>query len=161
MAQLEHLGDAVRYADRLLDFAPSCQLLENLSGTEVRLLARYLEIYRAQSGTEVVRQEAPDDFLLLVVEGEAILRDDGRESALASVGPGAVLGEMSLIDGAPRRASCIAQQPLLVAVLERESLARMIVEHPGLGAKLMMHLVIILARRVRGIGEHAGLIGML
>ena len=63
-------------------------------------------------------------------------------AALAQVEPGRTLGEMSMIDGEPRFATCVAVEPTLVAVLDRENLARIIVEQPLLGAKLLMELVL-------------------
>jgi CRP-like cAMP-binding protein len=155
LAHLEYLGDAVRYADRLLEVAPHCPLLEVLSGAETRLLARYLDAYRAPAGAEVMRRGALGDFTALIIEGRVAIAREGAVGA-SPVGPGAVLGEMSLIDGAPRLADCVALEPLLIAVLGRDALARMIVEQPGLGAKLMMHLVLMLARRVRALGKSPG-----
>ena len=38
-----------------------------------------------------------------------------------------------MIDGEPRFATCVAVEPTLVAVLDRENLARIIVEQPLLG----------------------------
>jgi CRP-like cAMP-binding protein len=43
----------------------------------------------------------------------------------------------------------VAVEPTLVAVLNRENLARIIVEQPLLGAKLLMELVLMLSQRLR------------
>ena len=68
---------------------------------------------------------------------------------LAVVDSGRTLGEMSMIDGEARFATCIAVEPTLIAVLDRESLARIIVEQPLLGAKILMELVLMLSQRLR------------
>ena len=62
---------------------------------------------------------------------------------------GKTLGEMSMIDGEPRFATCIAAEPTVFAVLDRENLARIIVEQPMLGAKILMELVLMLSQRLR------------
>ena len=54
-----------------------------------------------------------------------------------------------MIDGEPRFATCVAIEPALVAGLHRESLARIIVEQPLLGAKILMELVVMLSQRLR------------
>jgi len=54
-----------------------------------------------------------------------------------------------MIDGEPRFATCIAAEPSVVAVLDRENLARIIVEQPMLGAKILMELVLMLSERLR------------
>jgi CRP-like cAMP-binding protein len=56
---------------------------------------------------------------------------------------------MSMIDGEPRFATCIAAAPTVLAVLDRENLARIIVEQPMLGAKILMELVLMLSQRLR------------
>jgi CRP-like cAMP-binding protein len=62
---------------------------------------------------------------------------------------GKTLGEMSMIDGEARFATCIATEATVVAVLDRENLARIIVEQPMLGAKILMELVLMLSQRLR------------
>jgi CRP-like cAMP-binding protein len=65
------------------------------------------------------------------------------------VDPGKSLGEMSMIDGEPRFASCIAAEVCQIAVLSRENLARIILEQPVLGSKILMELVLMLSQRLR------------
>jgi CRP-like cAMP-binding protein len=91
-----------------------------------------------------------------VVEGRVEVRKQDRwnsQQLIAVVEPGRVLGEMSMIDGEPRFATCVAVQPTLVAVLDRESLARIIVEQPLLGAKILMELVLMLSQRLRATSD--------
>jgi len=47
----------------------------------------------------------------------------------------------------------------MLAVLDRENLARIIVEQPMLGAKILMELVLILSQRLRTTSER--LLGLL
>ncbi len=68
---------------------------------------------------------------------------------IAVIAPGQSFGEMSMIDGEPRFASCIAAEPCMIAVLSRDSLARIILEQTTLGAKILMELVLMLSQRLR------------
>jgi CRP-like cAMP-binding protein len=68
---------------------------------------------------------------------------------IAVVAPGQSFGEMSMIDGEPRFATCVAAEPCLIAVLSREDLARIILEQPTLGSKILMELVLMLSQRLR------------
>jgi CRP/FNR family cyclic AMP-dependent transcriptional regulator len=68
-----------------------------------------------------------------------------------TAGPGKTLGEMSLIDGEPRFASCVALEPVTFAVLDRESLSRILTEEPRIGVKLMMELLMLLNQRLRSV----------
>jgi CRP-like cAMP-binding protein len=90
--------------------------------------------------------------MLMLVEGKVEVQKQDRWNTpqlIAVVEAGKTLGEMSMIDGEPRFATCIAVEPTLVAVLDRENLARIIVEQPMLGAKILMELVLMLSQRLR------------
>jgi CRP-like cAMP-binding protein len=90
--------------------------------------------------------------MLLIIEGKVeIFKQDRRNmpKLIASVDAGKTLGEMSMIDGEPRFATCVAAEPCVIAVLSRESLARIILEQPILGAKILMELVLMLSQRLR------------
>jgi CRP/FNR family transcriptional regulator, cyclic AMP receptor protein len=156
IAHLEYLGDASRFAGEIHALIPKCTLLENFTPAEVRLLTHFMEVYRAVDGMEVIREGDGGDFMLIVVEGRIEVRKQDRWNTpqlIALVEPGRTLGEMSMIDGEPRFATCVAVEPALVAVLGRESLARIIVEQPLLGAKILMELVLMLSQRVRATSD--------
>ena len=156
LAHLEHLGDATQFADQLHALIPKCALLENFSSSEVRLLAHFMDVYRAEAGVEVIREGDGGDFMLMLIEGKVEVRKRDRWNTpqlIAVVDAGKVLGEMSMIDGEARFATCVAIEPVLVAMLDRESLARIIVEQPMLGAKVLMELVLMLSQRLRATSQ--------
>jgi CRP-like cAMP-binding protein len=162
LAHLEHLGDATKFAPQIHALIPKCSLLENFSPAEVRLLAHFMDVYRAPVGIEVIREGDGGDFMLMVLEGrlEVVKRDRSNvPQVLAEVDAGRTLGEMSMIDGEGRFASCLAAEPVTIAVLDRESLARIIVEQPLLGAKILMELVLMLSQRLRHTSQR--LLGLL
>src|SRR5262245_38970027 len=122
LAHLEPLGDATQFADRMLTLIPTCTLLENFSPAEVQLLAHFMRVYRAEPAVEIIREGDGGDFMLMVLEGkvEVLKRDRwNTPQLLAAVEAGRTLGEMSMIDGEPRFATCVAVERTLVAVLDR------------------------------------------
>ena len=162
LAHLEHLGDATNFASQMHALIPKCALLENFSPAEVRLLAHFMDVYRAEPGTEVIREGDGGDFMLMIIEGKVEVHKRDRwntPQVIAMVDAGKVLGEMSMIDGEARFATCVATEPVLVAMLDRESLARIIVEQPMLGAKVLMELVLMLSQRLRATSQR--LLGLL
>ncbi len=162
LAHLEYLGDATKFAGQIQELIPKCTLLENFSSAEVRLLAHFMDVYRAEQAMEIIREGDGGDFMLMVIEGqiEVYKRDRwNTPQLLATVEAGRTLGEMSMIDGEPRFATCIALEAVLVAVLDRENLARIIVEQPLLGAKILMELVLMLSQRLRTTSQR--LLGLL
>jgi CRP/FNR family transcriptional regulator, cyclic AMP receptor protein len=162
LAHLEFLGDATQFAPQMHALIPQCPLLENFSQPEVLLLAPFMVVYRAPPGAEIIREGEGGDFMLMVLEGRIEVHKRDRwntPQVLASVEAGRTLGEMSMIDGEPRFATCVAAEPSLIAVLDRESLARIIVEQPLLGAKILMELVLMLSHRLRATSQR--LLGLL
>ena len=155
LAHLEYLGDATQFSVQIHALIPHCLLLENFSPAEVRLLSHFMGVYRAQAGAEIIREGDTGDFMLMLIEGrvEVMKRDRWNTPQLiAAVEAGKTLGEMSMIDGEPRFATCLAAETTVVAVLTRENLARVIVEQPMLGAKILMELVLMLSQRLRTTG---------
>jgi CRP/FNR family cyclic AMP-dependent transcriptional regulator len=152
LSHLEHLGDATKFSPQIHALIPKCDLLENFSPSEVRLLAHFMDVYQAPLGTEIIHEGDGGDFMLMLIEGRVEVHKRDRWNTpqlIAVVEAGKTLGEMSMIDGEPRFATCIAAEPTVFAVLDRENLARIIVEQPMLGAKILMELVLMLSQRLR------------
>src|SRR5919204_1100131 len=162
LSHLEYLGDATKFAAQMHALISKCPLLENFSPAEVKLLAHFMDVYRAEPGVEVIREGDGGDFMLMIIEGKVEVQKRDRwntQQLLAVVEAGRTLGEMSMIDGEARFATCIAVEPTVIAVLDRENLARIIVEQPLLGAKILMELVLMLSQRLRSTSQR--LLGLL
>jgi CRP-like cAMP-binding protein len=151
---IEYLGDAVPFVGRIREIIEVIQLFEDFEPDELEGLARYMRCYRAPLGAEIIHEGDSGDFMLLLLDGSVeIVKKDVRGLAqiMGTAGPGKTLGEMSLIDGEPRFASCVALDTVEVAVLDRESLSRIIAEEPRIGVKLMMELLMLLNQRLRSV----------
>ena len=108
LAHLEHLGDATKFSPQIHALIPKCDLLENFSPAEVRLLAHFMDVYRALPAVEIIREGDGGDFMLMVLEGRIEVHKRDRWNTpqlLAVVEPGKTLGEMSMIDGEARFAT--------------------------------------------------------
>jgi CRP-like cAMP-binding protein len=152
LAQLESLGDAVQFAGRIHGLITFSPLFENFNLTEIRLLSQFMQVYRTEPGVEIIREGEEGDFMVFLIEGRIEVFKQDRWNAprlMALIAPGQSFGEMSMIDGEPRFASCIAAEPCMIAVLSRGSLARIILEQTTLGAKILMELVLMLSQRLR------------
>ncbi len=152
LQHLEYLGDAKPYAGQMHTLIERSPLFENFNLAEIRLMSHFMQVFRAEPGIELVREGDAGDFMLFIIEGRIeIFKQDRWNSPrlIAVLDPGQTVGEMSMIDGEPRFASGVAADRCIVAVLTRESLARIILEQPVLGAKILMELVLMLSRRLR------------
>ena len=153
---VEFLGDAVPFVGRIREIIEVIQLFEDFEPKELEGLARYMSCYRAPLGTEIIHEGDDGDFMLLVLNGSMeIVKKDvrGLPQIMGAANPGKTLGEMSLIDGAPRFASCVALESVEFAVLDRGSLSRIIAEEPQIGVKLLMELLMLLNQRLRSVSK--------
>jgi CRP/FNR family transcriptional regulator, cyclic AMP receptor protein len=82
-----------------------------------------------------------DDGLLKVT----MLSPSGNERILCFLGPSAVVGELSMIDGLPRSASVMAVRPAALSFLSRAAFETFAKKHP----ELYEYLVMLLAARLR------------
>jgi len=152
LAQLESLGDAMQFAGRIHGLITFSPLFENFNLAEVNLLSEFMQVYRTEAGIEIIREGETGDFMVFLIEGRIEVFKQDRWNAprlIALISAGQSFGEMSMIDGEPRFASCVAAEPCMIAVLSRDNLARIILEQPTLGAKILMELVLMLSQRLR------------
>ncbi|PQM27594.1 Crp/Fnr family transcriptional regulator [Sphingopyxis lindanitolerans] len=99
-------------------------------------------------GKELLVQGDPGDMMLILTEGTArvsMLTAGGREIVLAYAEPGAVLGEIALLDGGERTASVTATSAGSALQLGRNALRDFAASHPEFTWSLMQQL----ARRLR------------
>jgi CRP-like cAMP-binding protein len=150
---LESLGDATKFAEKIHSIISFSPLFENFNLAEIKQLGRFMQVYRTRAGIEIIKEGEPGDFMILLIEGKIEVFKQQRWNAaprlIAAIEQGQTLGEMSMIDGEPRFATCVASDACTIAVLAREALARIVVEQPVLGAKILMELVLMLSRRLR------------
>jgi CRP-like cAMP-binding protein len=84
------------------------------------------------AGTTIIRQGEPGDSLFVVESGRVAIEDFIRGEHIATLGPGDVFGEMSLVTGEPRSATAVAESATTVWLLLKEDFDRLISNSPHL-----------------------------
>lgn len=119
-------------------------------------LMRYVQ-YPAGSTVFSAGDEVNTGYMLLVVEGDVAVDTGniggGAQVDISVLGPGTLLGELSLIDGAPRSANCKAVTTVTSAGLSAGGLQRLAETHPHVAFKLAVHIARNAADRLRGLSE--------
>ncbi len=137
----------------LLLCAPTA--LMQLTQDEARVVVGYMQPTRIEEGRTFIREGDKDhtDHMLLVLSGEVTVETItvSRVSpvTVTVLGPGSLIGEMGLLDGEPRSASCTASSSVRAAVLTRSALEKLMAEHPGVAAKLLLAVSLRIAQRQR------------
>jgi hypothetical protein len=86
---------------------------------------------RLPAGRTLVRQGEPGEDLFLLFDGVLRVEVDGRP--VAEVGPGAILGEMALLQAGRRMATLRAVTPCRVAVVPKDRIDRQALEELASG----------------------------
>ena len=145
-------------APRQADYAEICDLLEqvelfdDLDGAALRALGAQMVLRTFAAGATVFREGDPGDWMGLLVAGEICVRKDAdaRDSRTVAVETRKrVVGEMSLIDGEPRSATCVATRPATLLVLTRERFQKLTKERPELAFAVLMRVARVISRRLR------------
>jgi CRP/FNR family transcriptional regulator, cyclic AMP receptor protein len=95
------------------------------------------------AGALLFREGDPGDVMFAVVDGQIDLTQ-GRET-IETVGPGGIIGELGLIDAAPRAATARARVETKIARVDRQRFEYLVHEHPHFALQVMT----VMAERIR------------
>ena len=98
-------------------------LFANCSKRELSRLLSRVRSENVDAGHTLFVEGAPSSNLYVILSGSAVVRRNGRRIA-TDVGPGDVVGELSVILGGPRTATVEAETPIEWLVLDRRRCAR-------------------------------------
>ena len=158
----EPLGAVSGFVSEFIEAVTPQHMFDDFSRQETVLLSGYLECFGVPRDSVVVREGDEGDFLAILVTGKAVILKDhgGVKKIVHELVPGEMIGEMSLIDGQPRFASCVTTEPSDFGVLTSEGFKTLLADHPRLGNKLMLMLLRLNVTRLRNATIHS-LPGML
>ena len=121
-----------------VDILRGIPLFSRLSQRQLNAIAKSADVAARREGAVLAKQGAQGLEAIIMVDGRARVEADGK--AIAKLGPGDVVGEMSVIDGKPRSATVIAETPVTLLVLHRRDFVSLLETVPGLQWKLLVTL---------------------
>jgi CRP-like cAMP-binding protein len=132
------------------------RLFAEMTSAEANLIVAACEQQVLVAGEELFRESENGESLFILQTGRVEISKRIRgdvERALASFGPGDVIGEMSFIDGARRSAGARTTEASEFLALSRTAFVRVQREHPHVAAHLYRNLSAIVAARLRTTNE--------
>ena len=129
--------------------------LTDLTRDAARQIVELLTLDHVAAGTILIEEGVTSTgFMALILEGAAIVANSGEDAAgepvvLGEVGPGAVIGELGILDGKPRSATVTAVTDMDIAVLDRAALGRLIDTLPSVGCSLLSAIMVRISERLR------------
>jgi CRP-like cAMP-binding protein len=152
---LDYLGGASAYADEVYEVISKGPIFEEFSHQEIEVICQFMHCYAAPRDAVLLQEGEEGDYLLVVLSGKVEVRKfdlKGQPLGIATVGPGNILGEMSLFDGEHRFATCSAVVPTDFAVMTRADLNELLLLYSRLANKLLIKMIQIMVGRMRDTG---------
>jgi CRP/FNR family cyclic AMP-dependent transcriptional regulator len=125
-------------------------LFSACSNRELTRIASLADEIEVPEGRVLIRQGEPGREFFVIVEGKAKVSARGKRAM--TLGPGSGLGELSLLDQAPRSATVTAASDMHLLVLDSRSFSSLIAEVPSVTGKIFR----VMAERLREAEREAG-----
>jgi CRP/FNR family cyclic AMP-dependent transcriptional regulator len=129
--------------DAYLDHLAQVPLFASCSKKELQTIARASDELALPAGRVLVEQDTSGHECFILVDGTVSVTRNGR--SIATLGPGAYFGELSLLDKGPRTATVTAETPVTVLVLGPREFSTVLDEVPAMAHKMLASL----ASRIR------------
>ena len=113
-------------------------LFASCSQKELRLIAKAGTEIRMTAGTMIIDQGQTGREAFVVVDGSVTVKRNGRK--VATLGPGAVVGELSLLDHGPRTATVVCETDCSLLVIDQRHFSGVIAEVPAIARRLLENL---------------------
>lgn len=118
-------------------------LFSGLTRPELKRVLHQAREVRFNQGDTLIRAGDPGGRCFIVTQGRVRVSVPGKRAKL--LGPGAFLGEMSLIDRGPRSATVVAESPVRALAIGSVNFLALLEENWAMARKIML----VLVRRVR------------
>lgn len=107
---------------------------ETLSEAQLDALATAARIVEVDSGTPLIGEGDATDTMYVLVQGSASVKitKKGEDRFVATLPAVEIVGEMSLLTGAPRAATVTADKPVVALEIDRSALRALLLAEPAL-----------------------------
>ena len=120
-----------------------------LGEPDVEALMRIGTQQQLHVSDQLLAEGTHHDAIYLVLDGELSVSVKGRNAAIAYVGKGEIVGEMSLLESQPASATLCAITPVTVLRIPRDALEENLAADPGFSMRFYRALGILLSHRLR------------
>ena len=126
-------------------------LFSHLPATELSAAAHYFGINKIAQDETVFEEGDIGNFMCIVHSGNiAVIKagQNGQPVEMTTLGQGRTFGEMAILDGEIRSATCKAAEDSVLLTLSKEALDQMLEEHPRIGSNIIRTVAVSLSRRL-------------
>ena len=121
-----------------LQYLAQVPLFSSCNNRDLGKIAKASEHVQLKAGTTMITQGTAGKQAYVILSGSATVKRNGKK--IATVGAGAMVGELSLLDHGSRTATVVCDTDCDVLVLEQRKLMAVIDEVPAMAHKLLAAL---------------------
>jgi CRP-like cAMP-binding protein len=145
------MPDASQLNAEIRDMLMECGLFDALQPTDFHTVAGYFSLAHMTAGETIFQEGDAGTFMCILHRGQVSVRKtdgSGQAVEIAVLRRGA-FGEMAVLDGERRSASCVAASECQLLTLGKDSLEKMLNEAPRIAARIIRALAVALSKRLR------------
>lgn len=133
----------------------ACPIFSSLAAPDLDWLLEGADTLRFGPGEIVLRHGDPSDHVLIILTGSLTV-ETGKSAkgavAMNRLEPGELLGELGVLQGAPRTATVKALEPCELLRIPQSDFLALLVARPVLGIRMLG----VVAKRLRHLTERVG-----
>ncbi|MFJ2455338.1 cyclic nucleotide-binding domain-containing protein [Pseudomonas protegens] len=138
--------------NEIRDWLMDCGLFDQLLPADFNAAAGYFSISSIAEGEAIFHEGDAGSFMCIIHSGQVAVQKrnhDGQPLTIATLRSGRAFGEMAVLDGERRSATCVAASHCQLLNLGKDSLEKMLNDAPKIAAKIIRALAVSLSRRLR------------
>lgn len=126
-----------------LDTLRSVRLFSGCTTKELEKVAKASDEITMTAGTLIIDQGQTGREAFVIIDGDVVVKRNNRK--IATLGPGSVVGELSLLDHGPRTATAVCETDCTLLIIDQRKFLSVIDDVPAISHKLLSSL----ASRIR------------
>ena len=121
-----------------LDHLARVPLFDGCSRKELTSIAKAGDEIKMTEGTLIIDQGQMGREAFVVLDGQVTVKRGGRK--ITSLGPGGIVGELSLLDHGPRTATVVCDTDCTLFVIDQRHFRAVLEQYPSIAMKLLATL---------------------
>ncbi|MEX3776047.1 cyclic nucleotide-binding domain-containing protein [Pseudomonas sp. MYb118] len=138
--------------NEIRDWLMDCGLFAQLLPADFAAASGYFSISTVAEGEVIFHEGDAGSFMCIIHTGQVAVQktnSDGQRVTMTTLRSGRAFGEMAVLDGERRSASCVAASHCQLLNLGKDSLEKMLNDAPKIAAKIIRALAVSLSKRLR------------
>jgi CRP/FNR family transcriptional regulator, cyclic AMP receptor protein len=120
-----------------------------LSDEDLKNLSAFFESKHIPEGETLWKKEDPFDYIAFIVSGRVEIKKEAEFGGMNVIVGIYSKGALCILDESLKKVTAVALEDVYLAIITQESLDKLIVTNPVLGAKLLKGMLLTVSNRLR------------